>query len=54
MAGASVVVVLVAGAGAAGGAGVWAVCGAGVEGALALDEAAEGAALGWVNVSAID
>ena len=46
VAGAFAVVVLDAWAGAAGGAGVCALAGAGVDGALVLDEAAAGGALG--------
>lgn len=50
VAGAFAVVVFNVWAGAAGGAGVWAVAGAGVEGAFALAEAAAGGALGYVTV----
>ena len=49
--GASDVVVLEAGAGAAGAKGVCAVAGAGVVGAFEVDDEAAGAALGFDNVS---
>lgn len=51
VAGASDVVLLEAGAGAAGAAGVCAGAGAGVEGAFEADDEAAGAALGFADVS---